>query len=87
MAKEMLSVSEGTQIKITFSALLFILAGVVGFATWMTSMQLGLTANAASIESLSTDKEDTKNIIIRIDKSVTAIKTYLRIKEPKGYDE
>jgi len=82
MTKEpkILDISEGGQVRITYSALFFILAGVMGFGTWMTTMQINVNANAAGIDDMRIEKEETRKIIIRIDKSVTSIKTYLKLR-------
>lgn len=78
-----LEISEDKIIKITYGALVAVFIGVAGFATWMTSIQLNMSAYAANIDELQKEKEDTRKIIVRIDKSVTEIKTFLRIKHKR----
>jgi flagellar basal body-associated protein FliL len=75
-----LDIKEDAQIKISLSALMIIIAGVVGFATWMTTMQFSMNANAANVENLDKEKDNIKAMLSRIDKSLVQIKTRLGIR-------
>jgi hypothetical protein len=78
-----LEISEDKTVSISYGALIFILAGAVGFAAWMTAMQINQAAFASDIKDFKQEKEDDRKIMTRMDKNITAIKTYLRIKDPR----
>lgn len=72
-------IKEDKTIRISYSALLTVISGIVMFAAWMTTLQLTAAANTDTIANIQTENKETQKAIINIDKSLTEIKTILKI--------
>lgn len=78
-----LKISQESIVKISWGALIFLSSIIVGFSTWMTTMQVQASSHQSAILELNIQKEEMKKIIERIDKNVLEIQIYLRTKKDK----
>lgn len=54
---------------------------IVGFVVWISMLYSNVSANTSDIQSLKTEKKEMVNELKEINKSLTEIKTTLKIKE------
>jgi len=73
-----LKISESQFMKVSYSAMVFIVTAIVGAATWMTTTQLTLNDNSESIQQMRVENEQLRDIVIRIDKNVAEINATIK---------
>jgi hypothetical protein len=71
-------VSEDSYVKFSYSTLAFIISLFIGAVTWLTTAQLTLASNTKAIESIQSDNEKLKEVVIRIDKNLAEINAMIR---------
>ena len=72
-----LHVAQDKFIRITYGALLFIMAGIVGFAVWMATMESKAQANSESIKDLAGLNLKINDTLVSIDRRLQRIEIIL----------
>jgi hypothetical protein len=73
-----IEISEEKFLKISYSALVLVMSGILAASTWMTTIHLAAAANTQAIETIQEDSESLKEMVIRIDKNVAEINAVLK---------
>jgi high-affinity Fe2+/Pb2+ permease len=72
-----LKISNDKFIRVTYGALLFIMAGIVGFAVWMATMESKANANSGSISKLEDLNVNINETLTSIDRRLQRIEIIL----------
>lgn len=75
--KTELSISESSALKITYSALVFVISGIVGFAIWMTALHSTTMANADAVKDIQSGYTEMYKTLVSIDKRLDRIEQIL----------
>ena len=82
----MLHIADDKFIKITYGSITAICCGIIGFAVWMTTMDIKAEANQKSISSLENNSINVNNKLSSIDSRLQRIEILLEqlIEHQKG---
>lgn len=72
-----LHIAQDKFIRITYGALLFIMAGIVGFAVWMANMESQAHANTESVSKLQDLNLKINDTLVSIDRRLQRIEIIL----------
>lgn len=72
-----MNIAQDKFIRITYGALLFVMAGIVGFAVWMATMESKAQANSESIKDLAGLNLKINDTLVSIDRRLQRIEIIL----------